>query len=37
VFPAVGLGAGGGLVASILHATVGAVILLILIRVIKRA
>ena len=36
IFPAIGFGLGGGL-AAIVHATLGAVILLILIRVLKRA
>ena len=36
IFPAIGFGLGGGL-AAIVHATLGAVILLILIRVLNRA
>lgn len=35
--PAIGSGLGGGILAAIVHATPGAVILLILIRVLKRA
>jgi len=37
VLPVVGFAFGGGLLGSILNATIGAVILLVLIRVIKRA
>ena len=36
-FPLIGLGFGGGVLAAIIHATIGAVILLYLIRVIKSA
>ena len=37
LFPLIGLGFGGGVLAAIIHATIGAVILLYLIRVIKSA
>lgn len=37
IFPAIGLGFGGGVVGSIIHATFGAVILLFLIKLVKRA
>ena len=37
IFPALGFSVGGGIVASILHATIGAVILLFLIGLVKRA
>lgn len=37
LLPAVGLTMGGGKMASILHATIGAVVLLFLIRLVKRA
>lgn len=36
VFPALGLSLGGGVLASILHATLGAIILLVLIGLIRR-
>jgi uncharacterized membrane protein YeaQ/YmgE (transglycosylase-associated protein family) len=36
LFPRIGLAFGGGVLASILHATLGAVILLVLIRLVKR-
>ena len=35
--PRVGLGMGGGLIAAIIHATIGAVILLVLLRLVKSA
>ncbi len=37
IFPRIGIAGGGGIFAAILHATLGAVILLVLIRVVKRA
>ncbi|MCJ8054053.1 GlsB/YeaQ/YmgE family stress response membrane protein [Shinella sp. CPCC 101442] len=37
LFPAIGISLGSGIVAAILHSTIGAVILLVLIKVIKRA
>lgn len=37
LFPRLGFGVGGGIVWAIIHSTIGAVILLVLIRVIKRA
>jgi uncharacterized membrane protein YeaQ/YmgE (transglycosylase-associated protein family) len=37
LFPAIGLGFGGGILGSILYATLGAVVLLLIIRVFKRA
>ena len=37
LFPAIGISLGSGIIAAILHSTIGAVILLVLIRVIKRA
>ena len=37
LFPAVGISLGSGIIAAILHSTIGAVILLVLIKVIKRA
>jgi uncharacterized membrane protein YeaQ/YmgE (transglycosylase-associated protein family) len=37
VFPAVGISLGSGIIAAIIHASFGAVILLVLIKVIKRA
>ena len=37
LFPAIGLGFGGGILGSILYATLGAVVLLLIIRVVKRA
>jgi uncharacterized membrane protein YeaQ/YmgE (transglycosylase-associated protein family) len=37
LFPAIGLALGGGIVAAIIHSTIGAVILLVLIRLIKQA
>ena len=36
IFPRIGLAFGGGTFASILHATLGAVILLVLIRLVRR-
>lgn len=37
LFPALGVSLGSGIVAAIIHSTIGAVILLVLIKVIKRA
>lgn len=37
ILPRIGLVFGGGILAAIIHATIGAVILLVLIRLIKRA
>ena len=37
ILPVLGLSAGGGIIATILHATLGAVILLALIGIVKRA
>ena len=37
LFPMFGLALGGGILASIIHATIGAVILLLLIRLVRRA
>ena len=37
LFPALGISLGAGIVSYILHATIGAVVLLLIIRVIKRA
>jgi uncharacterized membrane protein YeaQ/YmgE (transglycosylase-associated protein family) len=37
LFPAIGLGFGGGILGSILYATLGAVVLLLIIRIFKRA
>jgi uncharacterized membrane protein YeaQ/YmgE (transglycosylase-associated protein family) len=37
LFPAIGVSLGTGVIAAILHSTIGAVILLVLIRLIKRA
>jgi uncharacterized membrane protein YeaQ/YmgE (transglycosylase-associated protein family) len=37
LFPALNVSLGAGIVASILHATIGAVLLLLVVRVIKRA
>jgi uncharacterized membrane protein YeaQ/YmgE (transglycosylase-associated protein family) len=37
LFPAIGLSIGGGILAAIIHATIGAVILLVLLRLIKQA
>ncbi len=37
LFPAVGISLGSGIIAAIIHSTIGAVILLVLIKVIKRA
>jgi uncharacterized membrane protein YeaQ/YmgE (transglycosylase-associated protein family) len=37
IFPAIGITLGTGIMASIFHATIGAVILLALIRIIKQA
>ncbi len=36
LFPWVGLGFGGGAISGIIHATIGAVLLLVLIRFLKR-
>ncbi len=37
LFPAIGISIGSGLIAAIIHSTIGAVILLILIKIVKRA
>jgi uncharacterized membrane protein YeaQ/YmgE (transglycosylase-associated protein family) len=37
ILPRIGLGMGGGILAAIVHATIGAVILLALLKVVKRA
>jgi uncharacterized membrane protein YeaQ/YmgE (transglycosylase-associated protein family) len=37
LFPAVGITLGTGVLAAIIHATIGAIILLVLIRVVKQA
>ncbi|GLS30674.1 hypothetical protein GCM10007937_23820 [Mesorhizobium albiziae] len=37
IFPRIGLAFGGGVLAAIVHATLGAVILLVLIRLVKQA
>ena len=37
VLPRIGLSVGGGLFTSIVHATIGAVILLVLLRLVRRA
>ena len=37
ILPRIGLGMGGGILSAIVHSTVGAVILLFLIRLMKRA
>ncbi len=37
LFPAIGVSLGSGILAAIIHSTIGAVILLVLIKVIKRA
>jgi uncharacterized membrane protein YeaQ/YmgE (transglycosylase-associated protein family) len=37
LFPAIGISLGSGIIAAIIHSTIGAVILLVLIKVIKRA
>lgn len=37
LLPRMGFGLGGGLLAAILHSTLGAVILLVLLRIVKRA
>jgi uncharacterized membrane protein YeaQ/YmgE (transglycosylase-associated protein family) len=37
LFPAIGVSLGSGIIAAIIHSTIGAVILLVLIKVIKRA
>ena len=37
VLPMIGFAVGGGWIASILHATIGAVILLVLLRLVKQA
>jgi uncharacterized membrane protein YeaQ/YmgE (transglycosylase-associated protein family) len=37
LFPAVGVSLGAGIIGAILHATIGAVILLLIVRVLKRA
>lgn len=37
VFPAIGISLGQGIVAAIIHSTIGAVILLVLIRLVKQS
>ena len=37
LFPAIGLSLGGGILAAIIHSTIGAVILLVLIRIIRQS
>ncbi|MCO5057132.1 MAG: GlsB/YeaQ/YmgE family stress response membrane protein [Rhizobiaceae bacterium] len=37
LFPAIGISIGGGVLAAIIHSTIGAVILLVLIRLVKQA
>ncbi|TGQ82098.1 GlsB/YeaQ/YmgE family stress response membrane protein [Mesorhizobium sp. M8A.F.Ca.ET.207.01.1.1] len=37
LFPRIGFSIGGGIIASIIHATIGAIILLVLVKVLKRA
>jgi uncharacterized membrane protein YeaQ/YmgE (transglycosylase-associated protein family) len=37
ILPRLGFALGGGILAAIVHATIGAVILLVLIRLVKRA
>ena len=37
IFPQLGLSIGSGIIGAIIHATIGAVILLFLIRLVKRA
>ncbi|MGE6781062.1 GlsB/YeaQ/YmgE family stress response membrane protein [Ensifer adhaerens] len=37
LFPAIGISLGTGIFSAILHATIGAVILLVLIRIVKQA
>ena len=37
IFPALGFSVGGGFVSSFIHATIGSVILLFIIRLIRRA
>ncbi|KOF17119.1 MULTISPECIES: GlsB/YeaQ/YmgE family stress response membrane protein [Sinorhizobium/Ensifer group] len=37
LFPAIGISLGTGVLSAILHATIGAVILLVLIRIVKQA
>jgi len=37
LFPALGFNLGGGILGAIVHATLGAVVLLLVIRVVKRA
>jgi uncharacterized membrane protein YeaQ/YmgE (transglycosylase-associated protein family) len=37
IFPALGFSVGGGLISSIFHATIGAIILLFIIGLIRRA
>ena len=37
LFPAIGISIGGGILAAIIHATIGAVILLVLLRLVKQA
>ena len=37
LFPAIGISLGSGILSAILHATIGAIILLVLIRIVKQA
>ncbi|RVA28729.1 GlsB/YeaQ/YmgE family stress response membrane protein, partial [Mesorhizobium sp. M7A.F.Ca.US.001.01.1.1] len=37
LFPRIGFSIGGGTLAAIIHATIGAIILLVLVKVLKRA
>jgi uncharacterized membrane protein YeaQ/YmgE (transglycosylase-associated protein family) len=37
LFPAIGISIGGGILAAIIHSTIGAVVLLVLIKLIKQA
>ena len=37
LFPAIGISLGGGILAAIIHATIGAVILLVLIKLVRQA
>ncbi|WP_214429637.1 GlsB/YeaQ/YmgE family stress response membrane protein [Escherichia coli] len=37
LFPRLGISLGGGIIASIIHAAIGAIILLVLIRLVKQA
>ncbi|MBN9552509.1 MAG: GlsB/YeaQ/YmgE family stress response membrane protein, partial [Alphaproteobacteria bacterium] len=37
IFPRLGFAVGGGILAAIIHATIGAVVLLVLIKLVKQA